>query len=127
MSTEWLKRWRKPGDEKHTNIPSLPDKVSSAQTIHSEKQNRDYNPYELYAKSDIRVVNAWYLRCNSISLSYNIPESKLPRVFQAVSLSCSVSNPFQIVSRDFLGRDPEVASGSQPLSRNWSFSLNISF
>lgn len=24
MSTEWLKRWRKPGDEKTTNVPSLP-------------------------------------------------------------------------------------------------------
>ncbi len=127
MSTEWLKRWRKPGDEKYTNVPSLPDKVSSAMDIHSDKLNRDFNPYELYAKSDIRVVDAWYLRCNSISLSYNVPANKLPRVFQALSFSCSVSNPFQIVSKDFLGRDPEVASGGQPLSRNWSFSLNVSF
>ena len=127
MSTEWLKRWREPGDEKYTNIPSLPDRVSSAKMIHNSKYNKDYNPYELYAKSDIRVVDAWYLRCNNISLTYNIPTDKLPRALQAVSLSCSVSNPFQIVSRDFLGRDPEVAMGGQPLSRNWSFSLNVSF
>lgn len=127
MSTEWLRRWRKPGDEKYTNVPSLPDKVTSAKDIFIEKQNMSVNPYELYANSDIRVVDAWFLRCNSISLSYNVPENKLPRFFQAMSLSCSVSNPFQVVSRDFLGRDPEVASGVQPLSRNWSFSLNISF
>ena len=39
----------------------------------------------------------------------------------------SVSNPFMIVSKDFKGKDPEVATGSQPLSRNYAFSVNLSF
>ena len=84
-------------------------------------------PYEAWAYSDIRVVDAWYLRCNNISLSYQVPEKLTKGFAQSVSLSASVSNPFQIVSKDFLGRDPEVASGQQPLSRNYTLSVSVSF
>ena len=135
MSTEWLKRWRNPGDENSTNIPSLPDIRTSAKTIkiYSNvedgfgRNQREFSPYELYAYSDIRVVDAWYIRCSNILLSYSIPPKKLPDFLQDVSFNMSVSNPFQIKSRDFLGRDPEVALGNQPLSRTWSIGLNISF
>ena len=83
--------------------------------------------YLEYANANIRVVDAWYLRCNSIALSYTLPESKLPKVLQNLSLSFSLSNPFQIRSKDFKGRDPEVALGSQPLQRNMSLGVSMSF
>ncbi len=131
MSKEWLKRWRKPGDEKHTNVPSLPNRVTSAEdikyTLPDNSATLVYNPYECYAYSDIRVVDAWYLRCNNITLSYTVPAERLPRVFQNMNFQCSVSNPFQIRSKDFMGRDPEVALGSQPLQRGVSFSVRLSF
>lgn len=38
-----------------------------------------------------------------------------------------VSNPFIIVSKDFKGRDPEVATGSQPISQTYTLSVNLSF
>lgn len=85
------------------------------------------NPYELYAYSTIRVVDAWYIRCNSISCSYTMPEKFLPQGLQNMGFSFSVSNPFQIRSKDFKGRDPEVALGSQPLQRTVSFGINMSF
>lgn len=44
-----------------------------------------------------------------------------------MGFSFSVSNPFIIVSKDFKGKDPEVATGSQPLSQNYTFSVNLSF
>ena len=31
-----------------------------------------------------------------------------------------------IVSKEFKGMDPEVATGSQPISRTFSFGVNIS-
>ena len=126
MSTEWVKRWKKPGDEKHTNIPSLPDKRTSAVVF--QAPNGDLlSPYELYAYSTIRVVDAWYIRCNSISCSYSMPEKFLPRGLQNLGFSFSISNPFQIRSKDFKGRDPEVALGSQPLQRTVSFGVSMSF
>ena len=125
MSKEWLKRWRKPGDEKYTNVPSLPNYVSSAKKVNVLGVSE--NPYKLYAYSDVRVVDAWYLRCSSISLSYTLPERLLPNSLKNLGFSFSLSNPFQIRSKDFKGRDPEVALGNQPLSRSVSFGLNMSF
>ena len=130
MSTEWVKRWRKPGDEKHTNIPSLPNIATSANPMSVRDAivgQTDLRPYELYAYSDVRVVDAWYIRCNSLSLRYTLPNDKLPSFLQNVSFSFSASNPFQIRSKDFLGRDPEVALGEQPLGREYGFSIDISF
>ena len=132
MSTEWLDRWRKPGDEAYTTVPSLPNSVTSAKTLSflnptDPTKAITYNPYELYAYSTVRVVDAWYLRCNNINLSYTVPTEKLPKLFQNLNFSCSISNPFQIRSKDFKGRDPEVALGNQPLQRTVSFSVNIGF
>lgn len=125
MSNEWVKRWRKPGDEKITTVPSLPNMISSAKMI--KLVGEETNPYDMYAKSDVRVVDAWYIRCGSISLSYSVPERLLPGTLQNLGMSLSVSNPFQIRSKDFKGRDPEVSLGEQPLSRSVSLSLSVSF
>ena len=135
MSTEWLKRWRKPGDETYTNIPSLPDIATSAKPISMNSQvipeggnsTGNYAPYQLYAYSDARVVDAWYLRCNNASLSWNIPEKNTPKFLQFLSFNCSVTNLFQIRSKDFKGRDPEVALGNQPLSSTWSVGISMGF
>ena len=84
-------------------------------------------PYAMYAYSDIRVVDAWYIRCGSISCSYTMPEKFLPNGLQNMSFSFSLSNPFQIRSKDFKGRDPEVALGGQPLQRAISLGVSLSF
>ena len=127
LSTQLLDRWRKPGDEKHTTIPGLPTPQNSKALHPFFSQYKTLFPYDAWSYSDIRVVDAWYLRCNNISLSYTLPQEWIKRFAQNMSFSFSVSNPFQIVSGDFEGRDPEVASGQQPLSRNYSFSVNVSF
>ena len=46
---------------------------------------------------------------------------------KSISLGASVSNPFTIASKDFKGRDPEVATGAQPLTSSYSFNLNVTF
>lgn len=127
MSTEWLKRWRQPGDEKHTNIPSLPNKTTSAKRLAFAPTDGYVSPYELYAKSNIRVVDTWFLRCNNISLSYTFPDRLRPKFLQNLSVNGSVSNIFQIRSKDFKGRDPEVLLGSQPLSSIVSLGMSVSF
>ena len=37
-----------------------------------------------------------------------------------------VLSPKKIVSKEFKGMDPEVATGSQPISRTYSFGINVS-
>ena len=46
---------------------------------------------------------------------------------KGASISGSMSNPFIIVSKDYKGVDPEVATGGQPLSRIYSIRLNVTF
>ena len=121
---EMVNRWRKPGDEKITNIPTIPSR--DIPVVYTPGGITEYR-HRLYNYSDIRVVNASFLRCNSISLSYTVPEKWVKRMcLKNMSLGASVSNPFIIVSKQYKGLDPEVASGSQPISRNYSFSINIS-
>lgn len=126
-STQLLDRWRKPGDEEFTNIPSIPVGENCITFYPFKDSNVALYPYEAWAYSDVRVVDAWYLRCNNINLSYTFPEKLTRKFAQHMNLSMTLTNPFQIVSKDFDSRDPEVAKGNQPLTRNFSFNLNISF
>lgn len=124
-SKQLVNRWRKPGDV--TDIPSIPVGENCAPLYPFKSRWTSLYPYQAWSYSDARVVDAWYLRCTNINLSYVFPERLIGRFAQHISCSFTVTNPFQIVSRDFDGRDPEVAKGEQPLSRNFSLGVNVSF
>lgn len=126
-SSQLLKRWMKPGDEKHTKIPSIPVGENSRSLYPFKNNYVSLYPYEAWGYSDARVVDAWYLRCNSINLSYVFPEKLVKKFAQSMSVSFMVTNPFQIVSKDFDGRDSEVAKGNQPLSSNYTLNFHVSF
>ena len=124
LPKELTKRWRKPGDEAFTDIPAL----SSTEASYYKLPNgaSEYAP-RLYNYSDVRVVNASFLRYNALSLNYTLPEKWVKKMYlKNLSFSASVSNPFIIVSKEFKGMDPEVATGSQPISRTYSFGINVS-
>lgn len=124
LPKEMAKRWKKPGDENFTNIPSLPSKDASYYKLPNGASG--YTP-EMYNYSDARVVNASFLRCNGLSLNYTLPEAWVKKIYlKNLSFSASVSNLFMIVSKEFKGMDPEVATGSQPISRTYSLGINIS-
>lgn len=44
-----------------------------------------------------------------------------------MKLSFYATNPLQIKSKDFKGRDPEVAMGSQPRERTFSIGVDVKF
>ena len=123
LPKDLVNRWRKPGDEATTKIPSLPEKDRGTIILPTTTERA----HLLYNFSDIRVVNASFLRCNNITLSYNMMGDKIRSFVQNVGFTFSVSNPFIIVSKEFKGRDPEVATGSQPISQTYTLSVNLSF
>lgn len=122
MSREFNDRWRKKGDELRPNVkPSLPKNVDHLSFLGGSAYT-----YEMYNYSDKRVVNGNFLRCNSISLSYTLPEKLVNKVgLGNLSISAGMSNPFKIVSKDFKGVDPEVATGSSPLLKSYNFGISI--
>lgn len=125
LSKELLGRWKKAGDEFETNIPTFP--FSGSSTSKYLVVPYEYL-YRIYNYSDIRVVNGSFFRCNNISLNYTFPEKIVKQLCVThLALTVGVSNPFIIVSKDYKGVDPEVATGSQPIVRTYSLGLNVSF
>ncbi|SMD15379.1 SusC/RagA family TonB-linked outer membrane protein [Pedobacter nyackensis] len=117
-------RWRKPGDEAFTNIPSLPTANISFTYI----GNSSYPIYSLYDYSTVRVVDADYLRCRNIGLTYAIPPKMLAKAgIQQCSLQASVTNLFYIASGKLEGIDPEVSGNNLPIPRTYSLTLNVGF
>ena len=126
LSKELLGRWKNAGDEVRTNIPTFPSAGLSS-TPRDCVVASEYL-YRMYNYSDIRVVDGSFFRCNNISLSYTFPEKIVKQLYLThLALTAGVSNPFIIVSKDYKGVDPEVATGSQPIVRTYSLGLNISF
>lgn len=124
LTKELINRWREPGDEAFTDIPALPDKNTESFYLPNGEWG---HPYTMYNNTIGRVVNASFLRCNSMNLSYSLPEGILKHIkLKSCSLNVSVSNPFIIVSKDFKGKDPEVATGNQPISQTYTLGVNIS-
>lgn len=125
LSTELLNRWTP--DNPNAEFPGLPDRM--IQNTQLPNGSTYANVYEMYNYSDARVVSASSLRCNNLSLSYAVPFEWVRRNLhlQSVSFGGSITNLFAINSKDFKGRDAEVATGQQPRTRSVSLNLNVVF
>lgn len=129
VSRKWANRWRKSGDEKHTNIPSLPGRGKTSVTlpyVNEKYQGREYT-YVMYDQSDLRVANTDFIRCRSLSLAYEFGDELLKSLFvKRVQLKLSMTNPFMWVSdKKWDGLDPET--GNWPARRVTSLSLQVAF
>lgn len=127
LPKDLVNRWRNPGDERFTNIPSISTGTSQVNNIYLPEGTLA-QPFYIYGYSDVRVVSASFFRCNNITLSYNFPEAWVKKLYMKdLSLTAGVTNPFIIVSNEYKGMDPEVATGSQPIVKTYSLGLNVSF
>ena len=108
-------RWRKPGDEKTTNVPGLEHLSSTS--------------LERYTDSDINVLNASQIRFEQISINYIVPAKYLNNnIIKGINLSAAVRNLGVIVFNKY-GIDtdyqPSSTNGVLPLTKAFVFSLNI--
>ena len=126
-STQLNDRWRQPGDEKHTNIPSIPVGDNCRPLYPFVNSDTRIYPLEAWEYSDVRVINAWYVRFNDFQFSYNLPDRWIKNFANSISVSFMATNPLQIKGKDFKGRDPEVALGQQPRSQDFSIGIKMSF
>lgn len=81
-----------------------------------------------YATSDFWKINAGYLRMKNLQLGYNFSNSLIKNTgFSNLRVFFSASNLFTI-DNFVSGYDPESGSAySYPLSRTYSFGLNVQF
>ena len=126
FTSEFKNRWISPGDEALTNVPV----IASGRLI-NEIPNL-FRAYNAYNFSDVRVVDGDFIRMKNISLSYSFPKLLIEDLgLNTFNLKLSTSNPFMIYSDARLnGQDPEFfRSGgvSQPITRQFTLSLNLGF
>lgn len=120
IQTYFLDRWKQPGDEAFTNIPSF---VSNGSTSFSRRS------VAYYTTGDINVVSASFIKLRDVTLNYSIPAdvTKMLRI-QNASVFAQTGN-FMIWSANGDGIDPEAPRFAGTAKPNQSFSagINLSF
>ncbi len=137
---DFIKRWRRPGSELSTAIPAL---ISEADWSTYTKYYTHYSQTDddiqeiatdawmMYDYSDARVVSANYLKCSSLSFTYEFSQRILSKIkLQRLALSLSGTNLFTICSKELNGQTPtqggfsEIQLSDRP---TYSFGLSVSF
>ena len=142
LSDQLVDRWRQPGDEAHTNIPALSstplDDVryrEHTNIISGESGNYKYdfalNRWQMYNKSDLRVVDGSHLRLRSLSLSYRTPSEFNEKLkLKNCNLRLDAYNLLLFSSKDLRGQDPSqmtLGSRTTPPLPSFAFTLDLTF
>ena len=141
---EFTHRWRKPGDERHTQLPSLisPSDPAfgdnryhwSAATPAATQGFEAFadNYWMMYDNSNARVVSGSYLRLSNLALRYQFSRKQLKGLpFSNLALDAAMTNVFTLKSSALEGQDP-TQSGfslqtSLSLRPSFTFGLRVSF
>jgi hypothetical protein len=95
---EFARRWKVPGDEAFTNVPSY----VTSNAINSSRRNTDY-----YTRADINVLDASYVKLRDASLAYSLPKSVLSKLkVSNLTLRTQLSN-VMLWKANKAGIDPE--------------------
>jgi TonB-linked SusC/RagA family outer membrane protein len=114
-SADYDKRWQKPGDEKITNVPSLP---TGGNTV------RD----EVYEYADVMMDKGGEIRLQDVRLNYDLSKRKGGWPFQSTEFFIYVNNVGILWRANKDGLDPEAYRfGSIPPTRAISGGVNINF
>ncbi len=124
LHSDFANRWKQPGDELLTSIPSYVSNSSLSFT------RRDVG---YYTYGDLNVVSASYIKLRDITLAYSLPSSLLERLHtQQITLRMQLSNlMLWKANKDDI--DPEfidAASGIRSMRFNQgtvSFGVNVKF
>jgi TonB-linked SusC/RagA family outer membrane protein len=116
-SSEYAKRWQKPGDEKTTNVPSLPTNLNTLDP------NRD----AFYQYSQALVEKADNIRLEDITLSYDVAQSKLKTTpIKSLRLYFYASNLGKLWVANKEGIDPYYNNVAKP-AKSLAIGLNANF
>lgn len=109
---DFYKRWQNPGDEAFTSIPSFQYPANSS---------RD----NFYSSSEATVESASHVRIQDLSISYSL--KTLFKNFQNLNFRFYCNNVNVIVWKKSSAKLDPLYGNSTPLSRTYSFGLNLYF
>ena len=142
---EFLNRWRQPGDERHTDVPGIISGSAfsnsigngmwwnSVQNMNAQNITFASGLWQMYDNSDLRTVSGNFLKIQSLSLRYNMPDKWSQSInIKSAYIGLSGTNIYTFAHKRLKGQDPATQDGSAPtinlsLRPTYSFSLNVSF
>lgn len=138
FNRDFLSRWQKPGDEQHTNIPALLSPYTDSYfnyDWHYTEDNGVYhgpfiesNAYTRYDYSDVRTVDAGYVKISSVYLTYEFDSKLLKRWhMDRLALTLSAYNLYTFCNKQLRGQTPTQGGFTEvQLSDTPSFTFGIS-
>lgn len=141
MSRDYIDRWKRPGDEAHTNIPAIIGESHpsyfrylnhwSSSLTDKGVQEIASSYWDMYDYSNLRVVSANYLKLSNISLSWELPKHWLARYgISRLELTASGNNLFTLCDKALKGQTP-VQGGFTTIQLSdrpsYSFGLSVTF
>lgn len=120
---DFYRRWRKPGDELNSNVPSIPYPLPSNAT------DRDY----FYKYAEIHVKRADNIRLQDASIKYKWDSKNKRLPIRSFQIYFYLNNINLILWRATASvYDPEYSGGTgggigMPAPRTWTMGLNLNF
>lgn len=133
---EFVNRWKRPGDEKVTDIPALISNVAYRQSLDPWWSKETYSfassIWQMYDNSNLRVASGNYLKLQTLSLRYAMPDEFCQKLLlKAAYLSFTGTNLFTICSKKLKGQEPTQSGSSDNINLSvrpgYSFTLNVTF
>lgn len=114
---DFAKRWQQPGDEKTTNVPSMP-------TVANSNAQRD----NFYLGSSTLVDNGDHVRLQDVSFSYDLTHKDFPKMpFTHVQVYIYASNLGIIWAANKDHLDPDYPQGGIPAPHSIALGLKAGF
>ncbi|MFC4233361.1 SusC/RagA family TonB-linked outer membrane protein [Parasediminibacterium paludis] len=112
---DYANRWQKPGDELHTNVPSM---------VYPSISARD----AFYDNSEVLVEKGDNIRIQYITLAYDIPKTSNKNLpFRNIQLYANINNVGIIWKANKKGIDPDYPLSSVLPARNIAIGLKAAF
>lgn len=111
---DYLQRWQNPGDEKDTNVPSLPYPANSGRDA-------------FYNNSTVLVERGDHIRLQDINLSYRLPNNKTGKYIKQLQIYSYMNNLGILWRANKADLDPDYYAGGFPLPLTISLGCKASF
>jgi hypothetical protein len=112
-TNDYAKRWRQPGDEKFTNVPSL---------VYPASYDRD----NFYSQSEVNAAKGDHFRLEDINLSYNFNTKKF-KYFKSLKVYMNFRQLNIVLWKaNHFGLDPNFPTGFKP-EPAYSFGLSLNY
>jgi len=115
MHEDYMGRWQNPGDENHSNIPSMPESSDNYRDI-------------VYKNSEVLIEKGDHIRLEDVNIGYTLSQNSSPWLpFKELRVFGYARNLGILWQASKSGLDPDYPNASYRTPRTYSIGLNATF